>query len=119
MWYDPEDDLAALTPVAPRPQRGAESSLDHAVDGLRLPPLAVLRLEPGELLFHPPPPSPGRPLLRRPTPLRRDDRADAVGLPHPLVDPLGVEVGVRQERPDPRPPARILQRGAELSQVRP
>src|SRR4051794_24008909 len=114
MCDNTEDDLTALTPVIPRPQRGAESSLDHAVDGLRLPPLAVLGFEPGELPLHPTAPPPLRWLLRRPPPLRRDDRADAVGLPHPLVDPLGIEVGVPQQGPDPRPPGRVLQRRPEL-----
>src|SRR4051812_32162646 len=45
MCDDPKGDLAALAPIAPRPQRGAEPPLDHRVDRLRLPPLAVLGLQ--------------------------------------------------------------------------
>src|SRR5690349_3498776 len=39
MCDDPEDDLAALAPVRPRPQGGTEATFDHRVDRLRLPPL--------------------------------------------------------------------------------
>src|SRR5262245_29323374 len=98
-----EDDLATLAPIAPRPQGGAEPALDHRIDRLRLPPLAVFRLEAVELLPHPATPPPGGRLLRRPSPLRRDDRADAVHVPGVLMDPLAIVVGVSQQRPDPRP----------------
>src|SRR5205823_1445215 len=119
MCDNPEDDLTTLAPVSPRPQRRAEPALDHRVDRLRLPPLAVLGLELGEPLLHPPAPLPDRWLLRRPAPLRGDDRADPVRPPDPLVDPLGVVVGVRQQGADPRPAGRVPQRRPELPQVRP
>ena len=112
----PEDDLAALAPITPRPQRRAQPPLDHRVDRLNLPPLTVLLLV--EPLLHPPPPLPGRRLPRRPAPLWRDQGADAVFLPDVLVDPLAVEVGVGQQRPDPRPAGGPLQRRLEQDQVR-
>src|SRR5690348_6503569 len=102
MCDDPEDDLAALAPVRPRPQSGTEATFDHRIDCLRLPPLAVSRPEVLPPLSHPATPLPGRWLLRRPPALRRDDRPDAVVLPDPLMDPLRVEVGIGQQRPDPR-----------------
>src|SRR3954447_11277672 len=117
MRNHPEDDLAALAPIGPRPQRRAEPPLDHAVDGLRLPPLAVLGPEPGELPLYPSPPLPHRRLLRRTAPLRGDDRADRIRLPDLLVHPLGVEIGIGQQGPDPRPARRLLQRRPELPQV--
>src|SRR4051812_45187956 len=83
MCDDPEDDLTALAPITPCPQRRPHPPLDHRVDRLRLPPLAILRLV--QPLPHPSPPLPGRRLLRRPAPLRRDQGADAVG-PDVLVD---------------------------------
>src|SRR6516165_6535702 len=92
MCDNPEDDLAALTPIGPRPQSGAQPALDHRVDRLRLPPLSVFRLEVVQLLSHPATPPPDRWLLRRSPALRRDDRADAVGLPDMLMDPLRVVV---------------------------
>src|SRR5579871_6973607 len=104
MCDDPEDDLAALTPIVPRPQRRAQPPLDHRVDRLRLPPLAVLRLEPPELRLHPPSPPPGRRLVRGPAARRGDQRPDAIHLPDMLMDPLAVEVGVGQQRPDPCTP---------------
>src|SRR5690242_195935 len=100
MCDDPKDDFAALAPIAPRPKRRAESPLDHRVDRLRLPSLPIFLLV--EPPLHLPPPPPGRRLLRRPASLRRDQGADAGG-PDVLVDPLAVEVGVGQQRTDPRP----------------
>src|SRR6185312_3994453 len=76
MCDNPEDDLTAFAPIGPRPQGGTEAALDHRVDRLRLPPLAVFGLEPGELLSDPSAPPAGRWLRRRPPALRRDDRAD-------------------------------------------
>src|SRR5437868_3328319 len=115
MCDDPKDGLATLAPIAPRPQRGAEPALDHRIDRLRLPPLTVLLLvEPSP---HPSPPLPGRRPLRGPAPLRRDQGAYPVG-PDVLVDPLAVEVGVGQQRPDPRPADGLPQRRPEQHQVR-
>src|SRR5262249_61349500 len=87
MCNDPEDDFAALAPIGPRPQCGAQAALDHRVDRLRLPPLTVFRLEVVQLLSHPATPPPDRRLLRRPPALRRDDRADALGLADVLMHP--------------------------------
>src|SRR5580692_8399438 len=118
MCDDPEDDLTTLAPIAPGPQGGTEPALDHRVDRLRLPPLAVFRLEAAELLPHPATPPPDRRLLRRPSPLRRDDRADAIRLPDVLMNPLAIVVGVSQQRPDPRATGGVLDRRLELLQVR-
>src|SRR5262245_15270724 len=118
MCDDPEDDLTALAPIGPRPQGGTETALDHRVDRLRLPPLAVFRPEGLPPPSHPATPLPGRWLLRRPPALRRDDRADTIGLPDPLMDPFRVVVGIRQQRPDPRAAGRVLDRRLEPLQVR-
>jgi hypothetical protein len=118
MCDDPEDDLTALAPIAPRPQRRAQPPLDHRVDRLRLPPLTVLRLEPPQRRPHPPPPPPGRRLLRRASSRRGDQCPDAVDLPDVLVDPLAVEVGIGQQRPDPGAAGGLLQRRLEQDQVR-
>jgi hypothetical protein len=116
MRNGPQDDLAGLIRLDPRAERRAESPLHHRVDRLRLPSLTVLPLVLPEPPLHPPAPPAGRRLVARPPAGRRDDRADAVRPGRP-VDPLGVEVGVGQQRPDPRPPHRLRKRPPELHQV--
>ena len=69
-------------------------------------------------LSHPATPPADRWLLRRPPPLRRDDRADAVGPPDMLMDPLRVVVGVAQQRPDPSATDCVPDGRLELLQVR-
>src|SRR5271165_7367643 len=118
MCNGPQDDLAALAPVLPRPQRRAEPPLDHRVDRLRLPPLPVLPLVLAEPLLHPPPPTARRRLVGGPPALRRDDRADAMR-PDAAVDPLGIEIGVGQQRTDPGAADGLAQRPPELHQVGP
>lgn len=100
MCYGLQDGFAAPALVVPRPQRGAQPPLDHRVDRLRLPPLPLL------------------PLVGRPPALRSDDGPDALG-PDAAVDPLGIEVRIGQERPDPGPADGLHQGCPELHQVRP
>src|SRR5579875_807951 len=96
-----EDDLTALAPIGPRPQGGTEAALDHRVDRLRLPPLAVPLPQVLPPLPHPAAPIPGRWLLRGPPALRWDDGTHPKGLPGLLMDPFRVAVGIGQQRPDP------------------
>lgn len=67
-----QNDFAASTPIAPRPQRRAEPPLDHRID--RLSWLSQAMLRPGGPLLHPPMPLSAR-RLRRSTPLRRRVRS--------------------------------------------
>ena len=117
MCDGPQDDLAALAPIPPRTQRRAEPPLDHRVDRLHLPPLAVLALVPREPLLHPPPPlargglSDGRPrvggmIVRMPwdrTPAWTHSASKSASASSVL---------------DPGPAGRLPQRRAELHQVR-
>src|SRR5512144_234315 len=109
--------LAALTFVAPRTKSRAQSPLEHRVDGLHLPSLPIFGLIPSEPLLHASPPAARRQLVSWSSPLRRDDRPNAMRA-DAAMDPLGVEVRVGQQCADSSAVNGLAQSGTELHQVR-
>ena len=117
MCYGSQDGLAALAFAVPRTKSGAQSSFEHRVDGLHLPSLPILGLVLCKPLFHASPPAARRRFVGRSSALGRDDGPNAVR-PNAAMDPLGVEVRIGQQRPDPGTADGLPQCRTELDQIR-
>jgi hypothetical protein len=117
MRYGSQDDLAALTVVPPRTQRGPEPPLDHRNHGLDLPPLAITLLITAESQLHPAPPASGGQLLGW-TPTLWGDNRSRTTLPHTAMHPLGVEVGVSQKGADSCTGNGLIESRSKLRQIR-
>ena len=112
-----QDDFTMLGPMFPGPQGRAEQPLEHAVDGLDLPPLTVFLFV--EVGCHAAAPVTAGKFVRRSPALRRDDRSHAVRLASVLVSRLAVVAGIGEQRLDRRAAGRLLQCQTVMLVVRP
>jgi len=118
MRYGPQDDFAEPVLLRPRAESGAHQSFNYRVDGPHLPPLTVPASQLRELFPHHSAPSPRRRFAGGAASRRLEDGPDSQRANRP-VQPLGIEIGVGQQRPEPGSADGLPQRPTKLDQVRP
>ena len=112
-----EVEFAALGVMTSSPERRAQQSLEHTVDGLDLPTLRVAGAF--QDAGHAAAPKAARAFLRRATDQGRNERVHAALFAGVLMRVLGVVTGVGDERVDPKPGLRFVERAAEVFDVGP